>query len=479
VKIFHQNKQLLALVTIVAVVSALLTIVLYRFFEQRGTWGGQDANYAKYSNYYDAVFSNRAQKYFRSSSPTNFTKAAALSAPAVVNIKTVENNKRNGAGEELSSTGSGVIISPDGYIVTNNHVVEGSSEIEVALNDRRKFIGKVIGFDKMTDIALVKIEAQNLPAMIFGNSDSLQVGEWVIAVGNPFELNSTVTAGIVSAKARNIDIIEDASSIESFIQTDAVVNPGNSGGALVNTNGELIGINTAIITHTGQYEGYSFAIPSNLVQKIIRDIKEFGIVQRGFLGISIDDITDEMAKELNLASLEGIYVRNVTAGGAGEEAGLLAGDIIVTCNSTNVKSVPELQELIGRLRPGNAVDVVFWRNGKQQSAKVTLRNNSNATNAVSSKSDKTLKRLGIEFRELSALQKKKLGVNGVIVNSVNKDGILGGTNMEPGFIITKINSKSIQNIEEANNTLSQLSGKVVFEGIYEGYEGPYYYTFRM
>ena len=477
--LFNQNKKLLTLVAVVAAASALLTVASYRFFIQRNYWSGQDDKYAKYSGYYDAIFADRAQKQFASSAPTNFTKAAALTASAVVNIKATDTKaSRNSDGDISTSTGSGVIISPDGYIVTNNHVLEGSNEVEVALNDRRKFTAKVIGSDPFTDLALLKIETQNLPAIVFGNSDSLLVGEWVLAVGNPFELSSTVTAGIVSAKARNINILEDASSIESFIQTDAVVNPGNSGGALVNTNGELVGINTAIITHSGQYEGYSFAIPSNLVQKVIRDLREFGTVQRGFLGISIGELTDEMAKNRGLPAPNGVYVNGTTSGGASEQAGLLSGDIIVTCNGMAIKSMPELQELIGRLRPGNTVDLEYLRNGNKQKTSVTLRNDSNALNVVTSKSERILKRLGVEFRELSPSQKKKIP-NGAIVNSVTKGSIMGSTNMEPGFVITKINGTDVANVQEAIGILENAKGKVVVEGVYEGYEGAYYYTFRM
>ncbi len=476
--LFHQNKKLLSLVAVVAGLSAIFSVAAYRFIEQRNYWSGQDDKYAKYSNFYEAVFSDRAQKYFQSSSPTNFTKAAAITAAAVVNIKASESGSRNAQGDVSTSTGSGVIISPDGYIVTNNHVLEGSDEIEVALNDRRKFIAKVIGIDASTDLALLKIQTQNLPAIVFGNSDSLLVGEWVLAVGNPFELNSTVTAGIVSAKARNINILEDASSIESFIQTDAVVNPGNSGGALVNTKGELVGINTAIITHSGQYEGYSFAIPSNLVQKIIRDIREFGVTQRGFLGINIEDLSDETAKKLGLPSLDGVYIRSISADGAGAEAGLRAGDVIVSLSGTNIKSMPEFQELIGRFRPGNSVEIVFLRDGNKQKANVILRNDSNATNIVTTKTERVLKTLGIELRELSPNQKRKIP-KGAIVNSVKKGSIVGSTNMEPGFVITKINGIDVNNVQEATDILSKLSEKVVVEGVYEGYEGSYYYTFRI
>ncbi len=474
-----QYKQLVV-VAAVAIFSSLVSVFSYRYIEQRNYWSGEAANYAKYANYYDAVYSGRAQKFFQSSSPTNFIKGAAITAPTVVNIKVLEtSNIKDFQGDLNTSTGSGVIISPDGYIVTNNHVIDEGNEIEVSLNDRRKFMAKVIGTDPSTDLALIKIETQNLPAIIFGNSDSLQVGEWVLAVGNPFDLNSTVTAGIVSAKSRNINILDNSASIESFIQTDAAVNPGNSGGALVNTNGELIGINTAIITRTGQYEGYSFAIPSNLVQKVIRDIREFGMVQRGFLGISIDNISDEMAKELSLSTLDGVYVRTVTGGGAGEEAGLTIGDIITSINGTVVKSMPEMQELVGRLRPGNILEIEYWHKGIKNNTKVTLRNSSNATSTTTSKSDKILRKLGVELRELSQTQIKRIGHGGAMVNSVIKESIIGSSNMEPGFVITKINTSKIENIQDAIRVLEKADGKVVVEGLYEGYEGLYYYTFRM
>jgi serine protease Do len=291
-------------------------------------------------------------------------------------------------------------------------------------------------------------------------------------------LNSTVTAGIVSAKARNINILEEASSIESFIQTDAAVNPGNSGGALINTNGELIGITSAIITYSGQYEGYSFAIPVNLVQKVIKDIKEFGVVQRGYLGIVIDEVNDQVAKELGLASPEGVYVKAVSKGGASDEAGLSPNDIIVAINDVVINSMPEFQELLGRHRPGNIVKLTFLRSGQKKETNVTLRNRSNSTGTVTSKSDIVLQRLGIELLNLSKAQRKKIA-EGVMVNSISRGSIISATNMEPGFIITHINETPITDVEDAIAIFEKTSGKVVIEGVYEGHEGSYYYTFRM
>jgi serine protease Do len=466
---------------LIAVLSSIVSVSVYRFFDQRNYWSGQDANYAKYAQYYDAIFSGRAQGVFRSSAPTDFIRAAAISTPAVVNIKMLGEVNLNSAeieSDTKSSSGSGVLVSPDGYIITNYHVVDGSGELEVTLNDRRKFPAKLVGFDPSTDLALIKIEAQNLPALILGNSDSLQIGEWVLAVGNPFDLNSTVTAGIVSAKARNINILEEAASIESFIQTDAAVNPGNSGGALINSNGELIGITSAIITYSGQYEGYSFAIPINLVQKIIKDIKEFGVVQRGFLGINIEEVNDQTAKELGLAAPEGVYIKAVTKGGASDEAGLSPNDVIVGINDAMVKTMPEFQELLGRYRPGNSVKLTFLRDGQRKETNVTLRNRSNSTGSVTSKSDRVLRRLGIELLNLNKTQINRYG-NGVMVNSILRGSIISTTNMESNFIITKINGQEVKDVEAAIAMFEKVSGKVVIEGVYEGFEGPFFYTFRM
>lgn len=475
----EQLKQGLG-IAVIAILSSVMSVMVYRYFEHKNYWNGQ-TDYEKFASYYDQILSDRSKGAFRSAVPTNFIKAAAVATPAVVNIKSINTINLNTPDIEQdarSSTGSGVIVSPDGYIITNYHVVDEDSELEVTLNDRRKFTAKTVGVDPSTDLALIKIDAQNLPALILGNSDSLQIGEWVLAVGNPFDLNSTVTAGIVSAKARNINILEDASSIESFIQTDAAVNPGNSGGALVNTNGELIGITSAIITYSGQYEGYSFAIPVNLVQKIIKDLKEFGVVQRGFLGITIDEVNNQMAQELGLKSLDGVYVRSVTKGGASDEAGILPGDVITKLNDINIKTMPEFQELIGRYRPGNKVSLTYLRNGKTTQTEVTLKNRANALNTITSKTEKTLRRLGIEIVNLSNEQRKRFG-DGALVNSITQGSIISATNMEPGFIIKKINNTPIANVEDAINLFEKSHGKVVIEGVYEGYEGAYYYTFRL
>ena len=284
--------------------------------------------------------------------PENFVNTSNKVTPSVVNINALRGSYR-------ASTGSGVIISSDGYIITNYHVVEDAGNYQVTLNNKQNLKARLIGTDPTTDLALLKVNARNLKGIEFGNSDIVQTGEWVLAVGNPFNLASTVTAGIVSAKGRNINIIEGEYSIESFIQTDAVVNPGNSGGALVNIKGELVGINTAILSETGGYEGYSFAIPSNLVKKVIRDLKEFGEVKRAILGVSIMDVDADMASDLELPNVAGVFVRRVNPNSSAETAGLRSGDVIVGINGTAVSSTAELQEQVARYRPGDTISVEF------------------------------------------------------------------------------------------------------------------------
>ncbi len=301
--------------------------------------------------------------------PEDFVETANIVTQAVVNI-TVKS--RNGA--VPTSGGSGVIISKDGYIITNNHVIDGGGKVEVSLYNKRIHTATIVGKDPYTDLALLKIDATGLNPLTYANSDNVQVGEWVLAVGNPFNLTSTVTAGIVSAKGRNINILQGLYSIESFIQTDAVVNPGNSGGALVNMKGELVGINAAIMSETGAYEGYSFAIPSNLVQKIVRDLKEFGIAKRALLGVRIKDVNNEIAADFKLSNVEGVFISNVDAGSGAAEAGLQMNDIIIGVNGVKTASVPELQEQIARFRPGDIVALDIIRNGRSiRKGEVKLR----------------------------------------------------------------------------------------------------------
>ena len=402
---------------------------------------------------------------------TDFTVAAELSIHAVVHVKVktpMAQMSYGGFGNDplfeyffgpqqrrqqqpkdvpmQEGAGSGVIISNDGYIVTNNHVVDQSSEIEVTLNDKRTFKAKVIGADPNTDIALIKIDAKDLPIIAFGNSDQLKVGEWVLAVGNPFNLTSTVTAGIVSAKARNIGIINSKLKIESFIQTDAAINPGNSGGALVNTRGELIGINTAIASETGTYNGYGFAVPVSIVQKVVGDIRKYGVVQRAMLGVHIGDITDELAKEKKLKTLVGVYVDAVDEESAALKAGIKAGDIINDVNGTAVKSTSELQEQISRYHPGDKITVTVLRDNKPEKFNVELKNSQGSTGIVSAQNSEDV--LGATYKELTDKQKQQLGVQyGIEVKSLSK-GKLAELGVKPGFIILKVNNKPIYSAAE-------------------------------
>lgn len=410
----------------------------------------------------------------------NFVLAAKVATPAVVYIETISSEEDglffipNRGG----TTGSGVLISPDGYIVTNNHVVESASKIQVLLNNNREYSAELIGSDPTTDLALIKIEDSGLPFLNYGNSDSSLVGEWVLAVGNPLRLQSTVTAGIISAKARNINILNNQQyRIESFIQTDAAVNPGNSGGALVNQKGELIGINTAILSQTGRYEGYSFSIPSNLVKKVIYDIKDFGSVQRGLLGVVIEEVNSERAKLYSLSDVGGVFISSTTKDGAADAAGLKAEDIILKIDHKNIKSVPELQEIIGRLRPGALVNITYWRNNSKHETTATLKNQVNTTALVSTRRDPILLDLGFELRDLTDDEQRKLKTTGVKVLSIYAGSIIEATNMAPNYIITSLNGNKINHVNDLLAELKKAKKNVLLEGFYEKYKGKYPYRF--
>jgi serine protease Do len=418
------------------------------------------------------------------SSPTqdNFIFAAKRSMPSVVFIESMAENSDNFfiIPNKGMATASGVIVSPDGYIVTNNHVVEHSDKIRVLLNDNREYEANLIGTDPTTDIALIKIEGTELPYIDFGNSDSSMIGEWVLAIGNPLRLQSTVTAGIISAKARNINILNNQQyRIESFIQTDAVVNPGNSGGALVNTRGELIGINTAIMSQTGRYEGYSFSVPSNLVKKVMIDIKDYGTVQRGLLGVVIDEVNDERARIYGLSSVKGVFISNTTKDGAADVAGLKPEDIILEVNKRSIRSVPELQEIIGRLRPGSKIEIKFWRDKKTYDVEATLKNQANTTSLVSTRRDPILIDLGFEVRDLIAEEKLSIGRSGVKVLSIYRGSIIEKTNMAPNYIITSVNGNKITSVDELINQIKQSENEVLLDGFYEKYKGRFPYRFKL
>ncbi|RFC55173.1 Do family serine endopeptidase [Brumimicrobium aurantiacum] len=405
----------------------------------------------------------------------DFTKASQESVHSVVHVKTkvvqsyvqtdpfLEFFYGPGAGRERkqygSGSGSGVIVSEDGYIVTNNHVIQNASEIQVTLNDNTTFDATVVGADPSTDIAVLKIEKTGLPAISIANSDDVKVGQWVLAVGNPFNLNSTVTAGIVSAKARNINIIgsknKEIMPIESFIQTDAAVNPGNSGGALINTQGQLIGINTAIASQTGSYAGYSFAVPSRLVAKIMSDLIDYGMVQRGFLGVQIQEITQELINEKELENSSGIYVAGVNEDSGAEKAKIKVGDVILKVGSKSINSVAELQEEIGRRRPGDEVALTIRRDGEIINKKVELKNIEGNTELTSKEELEKYSALGATFEELTREEKKELNIeNGVKISSIST-GKLRSLGLSKGIVITKVNNEEVTSVEQLTSYLKR------------------------
>ncbi len=368
--------------------------------------------------------------------------------------------------------GSGVIISPDGFIVTNNHVIDEADEIEVVLNDKRAFKAKLIGTDPSTDVALLKIDASDLPILKFSNSDNLKLGEWVLAVGNPFNLTSTVTAGIVSAKSRDIGINPDQMRIESFIQTDAAVNPGNSGGALVNTRGELVGINTAIASQTGSYSGYSFAIPANIVQKVVGDLKEYGEVQRALLNVNIGDVDAEVAKKYDLDKIEGVFIGKVQPGGAAELAGIKDNDVIISVDGLNVNSMAELQEQIGKHRPGDKVTVVIKRDNKKKPFNVTLRNKHGDTEIV--KGDNPDDFFGAKFVAVSDRDKEELGIRYGIKITELGSGKFKDAGIKKGFIIMQVNKNAVSEVNDLQRIIKNSKGGILVEGVYPNGEVAYY-----
>ncbi len=372
----------------------------------------------------------------------------------------------------IVSSGSGVIISNDGYIVTNNHVIDGADILEVTLNDKRTFVAEVIGADPTTDIALIKIKGDNFPFIPWGNSNNLRVGEWVLAVGNPFNLTSTVTAGIVSAKARSINIFNKSSAIEAFIQTDAAVNPGNSGGALVDTEGKLVGINTAIASPTGSFSGYSFAVPQQIAQKIVNDLLEYGAVQRAFIGISITDVTSAEAKEHGITSTKGVLVSNVAEGGAAQEAGIKAGDIILKVKDVEVNSTAELQEQVGQHRPGDQISVTVMRGNKEKKLLLTLRNIDGKTEMV--KAEPYLELHGAKISNISSEKASKLQIKGGVQVVSLSDGKFKSAGIKEGFIITSINRQNIYDIQDLKLILKKLDGGIYIEGVYPNGISAYY-----
>lgn len=429
----------------------------------------------------------------------DFTMAADMSVPAVVHVKTTypinqSQNQfymydpfRNLFGQQQPyhqeapmATGSGVIVSQDGYIITNNHVVAGADKVEITLNDKRNYTAEVIGKDPTTDLALLKIKETNLPFMNYGNSDNVKVGEWVLAVGNPFNLTSTVTAGIISAKARNINALENnpndknISPIESYLQTDAAVNPGNSGGALVNTKGELVGINSAIESNTGSYTGYSFAIPVNMARKVIADLLEFGEVQRAYIGVSIRDLDSKLAQENSISELKGVYVNGLTEGGAAQEAGIKTGDVITKVGDISVNNVPELQEQVNRYRPGDKVNVTLKRNNQEKVLNVVLKNKNGNTAVVEKPKVEVVSALGAVFEEVNSTDMKKLNIeNGLRIAKLSAGKLLSA-GIREGFIITQIDHKKITTLDDVKAAVDNKKNGILIEGVYPNGMRAYY-----
>lgn len=391
-----------------------------------------------------------------------------------------QNPEGNLQPQPMVGTGSGVIINEKGYIVTNNHVIDRADEVEVTLYNNETYKATVIGTDPTTDLALLQIKADELSTMALVNSDDVEVGEWVLAVGNPLGLNSTVTAGIVSAKARNININKEKFAVESFIQTDAAINPGNSGGALVNLEGNLIGINTAIASRTGSYNGYGFAVPSNIVTKVVEDLLKYGSVQRGMLGVTIRTMDGSLAKEKDVDFVKGVWIENVGENSAADKAGIESGDIITKIDDVSVTTSPRLQEMIARKRPGDQVNVIVDRGGKIKEFSVVLENAMGNTEIVKREKKEILNLLGADFETLDADKAEEMDIEGgVQVVRLYAGKIRKETQMREGFIITHIDGKKVKDVEDVAKALENKDGGVMMEGIYEGAKDKYYYAFGM
>lgn len=447
---------------------------------------------------------NPGSEILASTGNPDFTQAAAAVSPGVVHIKvtmTARNSQRGGSSpfdlfeeffgmpqqrraqpRQAMASGSGVLISPDGYIVTNNHVVEDADKIEVQLTDQRTFEAKVIGRDPDFDLALIKVSASNLPFVKFGNSDNVRIGEWVLAVGYPLSLQSTVTAGIVSAKGRQIGILGDQgqspygygqpsepivrTAVESFIQTDAVINKGNSGGALVNAQGELIGINAAIASPTGVYAGYGFAIPVNLVKKIVNDFKEFGVVQRGYVGVNFLEMNEAVRKQYNVDELNGLYVADVVKDGAAAAAGIKKGDVITKVEGNTIYSSSDLQERVARLSPGDKIKLTYKREGKEKEVTVTLKaqdtKKARADEETSKSATEIFNKLGASFTPASDAVKKKYGVSsGVVITQVHRGGMFEYFGVEKGLVVTHVNGRPVNNVDDVESALSSTRRNIV------------------
>ena len=415
----------------------------------------------------------------------DFTEASRKSTASVVYIKNTSESAANTwydwffndrVTQTVISSGSGVIFSPDGYIITNNHVVEDAASLEVIYN-KRTYEAKIIGTDPSTDIAVLKIEAGNLPAIQLGTARNLQVGEWVLAVGNPFNLTSTVTAGIVSAKGRQINLVKSSFPIESFIQTDAAINPGNSGGALVNSKGQLVGINTAILSRTGSYAGYGFAVPVDIVSKVAQDIIKYGEVQKAFFGADVADIGEDLAKKLQLTDLNGVYLQKIQPDGAASKADMEEGDIILSIDDAPVNSRSDFDELISYYSPGDQINVKYKKDQSLKTARVTLTN-SEGTTSIIKREIYTSRSLGADFELVSKAERERLGIDqGVRITRI-RTGLIRNLGLEEGFIISNINRYPIKDPQTLQDILSKIRGRVIIEGVdKDGTKGYYQYFF--
>lgn len=466
---------------LVGIFSTITTIAAMYYFSSKNEVG----NYFSSTN---STIGNSNYRLIGMGTSTDFTNAADKTVNAVVSIKNFSTNNSRTSDDmfdfffgfkdqnqeqrenQPSGLGSGVIISPNGYIITNNHVVENATKLEVTLNNQQSYTATLVGKDPSTDIALIKIDQNNLPFLNFYDSDQVKVGEWVLAVGNPFGLNSTVTAGIISAKGRSINILSQKSRnpIESFIQTDAAINPGNSGGALVNTNGDLIGINTAISSHTGTYEGYGFAVPSNLAKKVVEDLKQFGLVQRGYIGIVPLDMTDEMSvknynlqKKASLKAQEGVLVVSLTTEGGAYDAGIEEGDIIKQIDNYKVKNYADLSQAIGSKRPGDKINVIVNREGKEKSFTIELRDEKGKTKLRTKEDLSVSEIIGAQFDPLTDTQKTNYGLDsGVWVKDIDEGGKLNSIGIMQDYIILEVNGKAVNSQADIDKILKNYKGNV-------------------
>jgi len=497
-------------------ISAFTTLAVIwgygRFVKHERTYGGQEAGIVP-SNYKYAGF---ADGNTPPGVAIDFTAPAAAATPAVVHIKTKTNAKqvnnnlprknqnnpfsdffdndmfsqlfggRQNIIPEQRASGSGVIISDDGYIVTNNHVVDNADEITVTLSNKKIYKAKVIGTDASYDLAVIKIEAAGLPFLLYGNSDEAKIGQWVLAIGYPLNLETTVTAGIISAKSRTLGLNKDktgepGTGVESFIQTDAAVNMGNSGGALISTDGKLIGINSAIASPTGYYSGYSYAIPVNIVKKVVDDLIKFGTVQRGYLGVKFlnaSDLNDDEKKRLGIpTNAEGIYASEVPTDGGAYAAGIRKGDVLKKIDGQELNSGAEMQEMISRHKPGDKIAVTYTRNGNETTTSVVLKNKSGNFDLV--KSETALDGLGADFGNLDPKKAKEYGIpGGVVVKKINSGALNDQTRMKDGFVIIKVNDNDVKNVEELKKAIG-TNKNITISGFYPGYDGVYEYPIAL